>query len=76
MAFEELRNYFGTGEDKFRDCTTQDLPNLTYFECCVKEALRMFPSFHFVQRLATEDFQVGKSSSLKNCKSRNEFLSF
>ena len=49
----------GGGSD-WRDCTLQDLPNLNYLECCIKEALRLYPSVHFIERFAQEEFQVGK----------------
>jgi len=58
--FEELQDVFGEGTDTtFRDCTQQDLNNLNFLECCIKESLRLYPSVHFMQREATEDIQIG-----------------
>ena len=32
-----------------------DLPQLKYLECCIKEALRLFPSVPMFSRILTQD---------------------
>ena len=54
---EELENVFGSSD---RDCTQEDMPNLKYLECCIKETLRMYPSVPLFERTITEDVQIGK----------------
>lgn len=54
---EELDQIFGS--DKDRDITTADLKQLKYLECCVKEALRIFPSVPFFMRRADQDIPLG-----------------
>ncbi|XP_046448962.1 cytochrome P450 4c3-like isoform X2 [Daphnia pulex] len=44
--------------DVERPCTTQDIAELKYLECCIKEALRMYPSIPFVMRNLTEDVEI------------------
>lgn len=47
------------GQDK-RDPTMEDLKELKYLECCIKEALRLFPSVPMFARNAAEDMQLGE----------------
>ncbi|EFX88388.1 hypothetical protein DAPPUDRAFT_311386 [Daphnia pulex] len=56
-AWIELQNEFGDSE---RDCTQEDIPNLKYLECCIKETLRMYPSVPAFERTVQEDLQIGK----------------
>jgi len=54
--YEEVNGVFG---DSDRDCTTQDIKEMKYLECCIKECLRIYPSAPAVMRCLTEDVQVG-----------------
>ncbi|XP_046641989.1 cytochrome P450 4C1-like isoform X2 [Daphnia pulicaria] len=56
-AWTELSGVFDNSE---RDCTQEDIPNLKYLECCIKETLRMYPSVPAFERTVQEDVQIGK----------------
>uniref|UniRef100_A0A0P4YCM9 Cytochrome p450 n=1 Tax=Daphnia magna TaxID=35525 RepID=A0A0P4YCM9_9CRUS len=56
QAFVELDNVFGNSE---RDCTQDDIPNLKYLECCIKETLRLYPSVPAFERNVIEDIEIG-----------------
>jgi sterol 14-demethylase len=51
-AIEEVDRVFGGG----RPVSHAALRELTYLECCVKEALRMHPPLFMLVRVATQDF--------------------
>lgn len=53
----ELDNVFGNSE---RDCTQDDIPNLKYLECCIKETLRLYPSVPAFERNVIEDIEIGE----------------
>ncbi|CAL1528650.1 unnamed protein product [Lymnaea stagnalis] len=53
---EEVDKVFG---DSDRDATRDDLKELKYLECCIKEALRLFPSVPVFARSITEDLSLG-----------------
>lgn len=56
--FNELQDVFGESE---RDCTQEDIPNLKYFDCCIKETLRIYPSVPAFERNVQEDVKIGNN---------------
>lgn len=54
-----MARVFGTDTD--RPITSGDLSELKYLECCIKEALRLFPSVPFLGRELTEDASIGET---------------
>nr|QST15015.1 CYP4AP2 protein [Diaphanosoma celebensis] len=61
---EELIQQFGETD---RPCTRQDLPELKYLECCIKEALRLYPSAPAFLRPVHNDLQIGQYQIPKGC---------
>lgn len=53
---EELDLIFG--DDTERPITAEDLANLKYLECCIKEALRLFPSVPVVARTLENSIKI------------------
>jgi len=54
--YEELYQVFG---DSDRPCTAQDVSELKYLSCCIKESLRLYPSVPAIMRQLTEDVELG-----------------
>lgn len=55
---QELDSVFGNDED--REITMDDLKNLVYLECCIKESLRHYPPVSMFGRRIVEDVVVGE----------------
>ncbi len=60
-VWEEVQDVFG---DSDRDCCMEDLPQLKFMDCCIKEALRLYPSAPLIERISTEDIQIGLQTKL------------
>ena len=54
---EEIDQVFG---DDDREVTYEDLKSLCYLECCLKEALRLFPPVPMYGRSICENMQICK----------------
>lgn len=52
--YEELRECF---DDSDRPCTYEDLSQLKYLECCLKESMRLHPSVATFRRQISEEIQ-------------------
>lgn len=50
--------------DADRKPTMKELFDMKYLECCIKEALRLFPSVPLIARYLKEDVQIGKLYSV------------
>lgn len=55
---EELDSIFG--DDRDTPATMKNLLDMRYLECCIKEALRLFPSVPMMGRSVKEDVKIGK----------------
>lgn len=57
-AFQEIDSILGG--DRKRTPTMQELGEMKYLECCIKEALRLYPSVPLIARHLKEDVQIGE----------------
>ncbi|XP_077541892.1 cytochrome P450 4c3-like [Haemaphysalis longicornis] len=57
MIHDELDSIFG--DDKDRYVTPEDLKQMKYLECVIKESQRIYPSVPVVARTCTEPFTLG-----------------
>uniref|UniRef100_A0A1A9UXF2 Cytochrome P450 n=1 Tax=Glossina austeni TaxID=7395 RepID=A0A1A9UXF2_GLOAU len=55
---EELEAIFG--DDRETPATMKNLLDMRYLECCIKDALRLFPSVPMMGRSIGEDVQIGE----------------
>lgn len=55
---EEIDSIFGG--DKTTVASMNDLMEMKYLECCIKEALRLYPSVPLIARQINEDVQLGE----------------
>nr|XP_019552168.2 cytochrome P450 4c3-like [Aedes albopictus] len=55
--FEEIDSIMG--QDRDRPPTMIELSEMKYLECCIKEALRLFPSIPLIARKLTESVTTG-----------------
>ncbi|KAI9563270.1 hypothetical protein GHT06_010728 [Daphnia sinensis] len=55
-VWNELQSTFGDSDRYFKQ---DDVSNLKYLECCIKETLRMYPSVPGFERTVVEDIQLG-----------------
>ncbi|XP_075226509.1 cytochrome P450 4C1-like isoform X1 [Lycorma delicatula] len=54
-VIEELNEIFG---DSDRPATNDDLKNMKYLECVIKESMRLYPPVTVIGRKMTDDFQL------------------
>ncbi|XP_023297259.2 cytochrome P450 4c3 [Lucilia cuprina] len=57
-VYEELESIFG--DDRDTPATMKNLMDMRYLECCIKDALRLFPSVPMMGRSIGEDVQIGE----------------
>ncbi|XP_067139191.1 cytochrome P450 4c3-like isoform X1 [Centruroides vittatus] len=55
-VYEELQGIFG--DDKDKTLTAEDIREMKYLECVIKESQRISPSVPVITRLCTEDFKI------------------
>lgn len=58
-AFHEIDLIMGG--DRERAPSMKELGEMKYLECCIKEALRLYPSVPLIARHLKEDVQIGES---------------
>ncbi|XP_013142558.1 PREDICTED: cytochrome P450 4c3-like [Papilio polytes] len=63
LIYEEQQRIFG---DSRRTCTIEDLSEMKYLECCIKESLRLYPSAPVIVRHITQDVILSGRTVPKN----------
>ncbi|XP_050347023.1 cytochrome P450 4C1-like isoform X2 [Nymphalis io] len=61
--YEELQNIFKGSQNT---PTTDELNEMKYLECCIKESLRLYPSVPIILRYVTEETIIGGFTIPKN----------
>ncbi|KAI9563273.1 hypothetical protein GHT06_010731 [Daphnia sinensis] len=56
LIVDELDSVFSGNRE--RPCTIQDVPELKYMECCIKETLRLYPSVPSLMRKLIQDVEL------------------
>ena len=59
------------GPDEEYRFTMRDLNEMKYLECCIKEAMRLYPSVPVIARKIGEDISIGKLNSPEPSGGRN-----
>ncbi|CAG7724618.1 unnamed protein product [Allacma fusca] len=59
---QELDEVFG--EDRERDVESSDRPKLKYLECCIKEAMRLYPPAPFLIRAPEPGFKLDENTTI------------
>lgn len=61
------------GTDASRLATMAELAEMKFLECCIKEALRLYPSVPLIARHLKEDIKIGKELHCKNNSEINKY---
>ncbi|KAH6946600.1 hypothetical protein HPB50_014158 [Hyalomma asiaticum] len=56
LIHQELDDIFGSNQT--RPVTSDDLKQMKYLECCLKESQRLYPSVPFITRKCEQDFMI------------------
>ncbi|XP_054930710.2 cytochrome P450 4c3-like isoform X3 [Dermacentor andersoni] len=56
LMHQELDSIFG--DDQSRPITSEDLKQMKYMECCIKESQRLYPSVPFITRTCEQDVMI------------------
>lgn len=56
-VYREIQSVIGNKSS----ITIEDLQELKYLECVIKETLRLYPSVPLISRIIEEDFQIGRN---------------
>ncbi|KAI4474395.1 hypothetical protein M0802_015624 [Mischocyttarus mexicanus] len=59
--YEELYQIYGSSDPEDVPITYQDIKNMKYMDCVVKETLRLFPVAPVIARTHTEDIKIDES---------------
>ncbi|XP_072763819.1 cytochrome P450 4C1-like isoform X2 [Anoplolepis gracilipes] len=59
-VYQELWEIYGTKTPKSAPIRYEDLPNINYLDCIIKETMRIFPPVPLIGRHLTEDVKIGE----------------